>query len=305
MVHIRAAATAMEREAMEWEAQTKERMALAREYLPYLTADFVKEGLTRADWQGGTWVMPVDHSKWKCSVCGLIFKTWKWGNLVRHHNSAGHRRRVVQGIAAATGSDRAAKQLPLDLPGAPSLKAFASVWQRIRQGNSANQGCDGVGCRGKVWRMMCCIAECMFAMDRKFLKGNGTPGEIVVAMHRDEKNGRLQIDFTACNQKLATRSGTMGIVANEGGMLGIINSSSTLMTRFWTDISGTTDSDGLQRFRLAVEVINTDAAADEIAAANEQSRPSCTSTALTPNVKLIARDRAHASQRRRSGVCTI
>ena len=62
--------------------------------------------------------------------------------------------------------------------------------------------------------MMCCMAECMFAMDRKFLK---TPGEIVVAMHRDEKNGRLQIDLTACNQKLATRSGTMGIVANERG----------------------------------------------------------------------------------------
>ena len=50
---------------------------------------------------------------------------------------------------------------------------------------------------------------------------------------------------------------------------------------------------------MAVELVNTDAAADEVAAPREQSRPSLPNVhaALTPHVKVVARDRAHGAHR--------
>ena len=85
---------------------------------------------------------------------------------------------------------------------------------------------------------------------------------------------------------------------NQGGAFGIVATTTEVFERFWTDIHGIFDSEGYNSFRNAVELINTDAAPDEIAAAREQSMPSAPQlrTALTPNVRAIARDRAHGSQ---------
>ena len=74
--------------------------------------------------------------------------------------------------------------------------------------------------------MMCCLAEAMFARDREFLassggkdplRSGGKDPSLVVAMHRDEKNGKLQVDFTACREDLSTRAGVIGIISNKGG----------------------------------------------------------------------------------------
>ena len=141
------------------------------------------------------------------------------------------------------------------------------------------------------------MAEAMYAADRAFLKQ--APGETVIAIHRDEKDGRLQVDFTACDRKLGVRAGTMGIIHNKGGTLGIVQSTKEIFQRFWTDMSGIFDVNGYNQFRMAVELVNTDAAPDEIAAAREQSRPSLPEVhaALTPTVKVVARDRAYGAQR--------
>ena len=86
---------------------------------------------------------------------------------------------------------------------------------------------------------------------------------------------------------------------NQGGTFGIVATTKEVFERLWTDIHGIFDSEGYNSFRNAVELINTDAAPDEIAAAREQSIPSAPElrAALTPNVRAIARDRAHGSQR--------
>ena len=142
--------------------------------------------------------------------------------------------------------------------------------------------------------MLTCLAEAMFQMDRAFLEQPG----VVVAMHRDEKSGRLQIDFTACDQALRVRSGVLGLLGNEGGTMGIVATTRAIMKQFFTDIHGRFSEKGFQQFAAAVELINTDAAPDEIAACRKQLRPSLQCMpALTPNVKVVARDKAHGSQR--------
>ena len=143
--------------------------------------------------------------------------------------------------------------------------------------------------------MLYCLGEAAFMMDRRFLKDAG----VIVALHRDEVNGCLQLDYTACRTNLDTRAGVLGIMDNQGGTFGIVATTKEVFERFWTDIHGIFDSEGYNSFRNAVELINTDAAPDEIAAAREQSIPSAPElrAALTPNVRVIARDRAHGSQR--------
>ena len=96
-----------------------------------------------------------------------------------------------------------------------------------------------------------------------------------------------------------TRAGLLGIMDNQGGTFGIVATTKEVFERFWTDIHGIFDSEGYNSFRNAVELINTDAAPDEITAAREQSIPLAPElcAALTPNVRVIARDRAHGSQR--------
>lgn len=270
---------------------------VAKTHLPYVP-EALRGVRAVAGWEGATWLgHSSSHRKgsWQCKACKVSFGSWKWSNFKRHHRSKAHQQQVFQ-IVGVDVRDLALSQPAF--PGCPSPQAFAAVWKRLREGNAPNQGCEGVGARGKVWRMQCCIAEAMFAIDREFLKGSGTPGETVVALHRDEKNGRLQVDFTVCNSALQTRTGTMGIISNKGGTFGIVQSIVDIFERFWTDICGARDHDGLELFKTSIEVLNTDAAADEISASREQTRPSSTSdNAVTPNVKIIARDRAHGTQR--------
>ena len=91
----------------------------------------------------------------------------------------------------------------------------------------------------------------------------------------------------------------MGIVANKGGTFGIAQNTKEIFEKFWTDMSRSFDASGCKQFMMAVELVNTDAAAEEVAASREQSRPSLphVHVALTPHVKAVARDRAHGAQR--------
>ena len=84
--------------------------------------------------------------------------------------------------------------------GAPSAASFASVWRSLRCGTAPRQGHERAGHRHKARRMLCCLAEAMYAADSAVLKQ--APGESVVAIHRDEKDGRFQVDFTASNRQL-------------------------------------------------------------------------------------------------------
>ena len=288
--------------------ETLRKKCMAR--LPLLSPE-ITSLMTRPDasmletWSGSTWVKltreavggsdptgggsdPTDAWCVQCTACGMLMGKWKWGNLLRHHKSRKHQFAVLNAIGVNVEGLTA-------VPGAPTASAFAQVWKELRAG-AARIGTESLGCdRGKIWRMMCCLGEAAFMMDRRFLKDKGT----IAAIHRDEKNGRLQLDYTACNTKLETRAGTMGIMDNQGGTFGIVATTKEVFERFWTDIHGVFDIEGYNSFRNAVELINTDAAPDEIAAAREQSMPSAPQlrTALTPNVRVIARDRAHGSQR--------
>ena len=268
----------------------------ARHGLPYVPEEI--QGMllnpdAAAPWRGRTWVTFAGDgkaAKYKRELCARVFHHWKWCNLVRHQKSAVHTR----GVLRMLGVD--GKNLT-HAPGAPSAATFASVWKCLRGGSAPRQGHESAGHRHKVWRMLCCLAEAMYAVGRAFLKQ--TPGETVVAIHRDEKDGRLQVDFTASNRQLHVRAGTMGIVDNKGGTFGIVQSTKQIFEQFWADMSEHFGAIGCKQFRMDVELVNTDAAADEVAASREQSMPSLphVHAALTPHVKVVARDRAHGAPR--------
>jgi len=276
------------------------RQQRAKRGLPYVTEE-IKGMLLSPDvaapWKGRTWLTFAGDgkagAKFTCEVCGHVFHEWKWCSLLRHQKSVVH----TQGVLQILGVD--GKNLT-HATGAPSAASFASAWRSLRCGTAPRQGHERAGHRHKVWRMLCCLAEAMYAADRAFLKQ--APGETVVAIHRDEKDGRLQVDFTASSRQLRVRAGTMGIVNNKGGTFGIVQSTKEIFEQFWTDMSGSFDTSGCNQFRMAVELVNTDAAADEVAASREQSRPSLPHVhgARTPNVKAVARDRAHGAQRQAS-----
>eukprot|EP00971_Amphidinium_carterae_P244024 4845615-Amphidinium_carterae.1 len=75
-------------------------------------------------------------------------------------------------------------------------------------------------------------------------------------MHRDEKSGRLQVDFTASDQSLHVRCGVLGIMGNQGGTLGIVDTTRNIMKRFFTDIHGCFCETAFKKFAEAVELIN-------------------------------------------------
>ena len=296
-------------------------MARAPLLLPYVPAQIMKRlGTDDAEaWLGKSWLMPSKNRGFFCEACrwyakqqqqvhanfkARVFridskklhgKSLKLSNLMRHHQSASHLQAVVarvqQQSGAVGGLDLTAA---IDFPGAPGREEFRKVWKALRDGQAPSRRMES-GCQpGKVRRMLTCLGEAMFQMDRAFLEQPG----VVFAMHRDEKSGRLQIDFTACDQALRVRSGVLGLLGNEGGTLGIVATTRAIMKQFFTDIHGRFSETGFKQFAAAVELINTDAAPDEIAACREQSKPSLQCMpALTPNIKVVARDKAHGSQR--------
>ena len=146
-------------------------------------------------WAGSWWLRPQDavggsdptgtggsdpaHA-WRvqCTACGMRMGKLKWGNLQRHHKSQTHRAAVLKTIGVKPDNLTA-------VPGAPSASDFAQVWKELRAG-AARIARESVGCdRGKLWRMLCCLGEAAFMMDRRFLKDAG----VLVAIHRDEVNG--------------------------------------------------------------------------------------------------------------------
>lgn len=81
--------------------------------------------------------------------------------------------------------------------GAPPKSDFEKVWDSAGEGRPAFRGVDGVGASRKVNQMMHCLAEALYRLDRKFMSNAS-----VVGIARDERDFKLLMKFTACNERL-------------------------------------------------------------------------------------------------------
>ena len=247
--------------------------------------DFILKEASRKQiqkWETETWVVWDQITRGscitKCTICEEVFANARKNNLERHARSTKHQRNLLKFMGIASNTM------------APSTEEFRVAWSSLRSGSAPTSGSD----RFKKRKMFMCIAEAMFDSDRAFLKDKSC----TIALHRDEKNAKIQIEFTACNEKLDIRRGMVGMAENNGGPGSVSNTTKQILEELWKRPNGTIDHQGYTTFCNCVELINIDAAADEVLAAKEDHSPSLPQLQpLLPNCKLVARDKSHGCQR--------
>ena len=147
-------------------------------------------------------------------------------------------------------------------------------------------------------------------MERKFVKGARS-----LAICRDERHQRLLIRFTGANANIETRSGVLGMARDMGASADhIVAATKLVFEQFCTPRrnppqngdhggtdSGILDKTLLSHLQNIVEVIVVDEAANESKAANigRGRRASAMDLEpITPNLKFVARDKAHGYRRK-------
>ncbi|CAK0809178.1 unnamed protein product [Prorocentrum cordatum] len=180
----------------------------------------------------------------------------------------------------------------------PKWDEFKQVADDIVAGGSLGHGTIA---RRRILR---CLKEALCADDREALK----PAR-AISLFRDERKGRLAVRYRAVNQNLDEFSGTLGQERDFGtGATKIMESTFRIIERMCTKFS---DSPRLCRatpasmpslmahVRESVMCITVDSAGDELLASEMMCNQSLAQTerALTPNLKFVLRDSAHASRR--------
>jgi len=226
---------------------------------------------------------------------------FKMANLERHTRSRLHR----EALSSFLG-------LGDDLLGAPAKDDFRKLWDALRAGNSGRQGIQGIGAQHKLAKMAWCLFESMCDLDRKFFESR----DLVIALHRDERHTKIKIRFSAVNASLKKRRGILGITTHiGGGHKGINHATRKIIKDMFTTrkapprpfmgykgrkemVTSTVNEDDFNNFCKSVELINVDAAPDEILAAYEGKKSEPGSSALTPMARFVARDKSHGARRK-------
>lgn len=197
----------------------------------------------------------------------------------------------------------------------------------MRDGHHARSGMAGVGAAEKIYRMRWCLCEAQKEGDRDFFSGPG----VVLTLFRDESKGRVAIRYFAADKNLNTRRGVLGQTKSFGtGSVEINKATLHIAAQLMKPLAnpprrvvGLPDEDPeadlargmalLQRAELlcvdsasdellagrigrevAPAAAASDGAAGEVAAA---AAAAVTGKAITPNLRLVIRDKTHASRR--------
>ena len=222
----------------------------------------------------------------------------KPSKMRRHELSRGHTQNLAIFLKIDDGK----------ITGAPSTEEFRAVWEQIRQGQSGRKGVSGVGQQHKIWKMAWALAEGMIELDRRWFR---RAQKFVTALHRDERDSKVQIRFTASNDRIETRRGLLGIETNSGGADGINSATKSIVMDFFTPMKdpprgAATDVDDVEPpplilleedadvFCKSTELMNTDAAPDEILANRLAGQAP---KRFLPRAKHVARDKSHGGRR--------
>jgi hypothetical protein len=202
------------------------------------------------------------------------------------------------------------KFLQLDeLAGAPAADDFNAFLGALQRGRAFRQDSTTAVNSRKKKLMFWCMAEALKEIEREFL------GQAVtMVLHRDEREQRLLLRYGACTGDLRTRRSMLGQAKNFGaGAVKISQATMDIIEDVCTPLAGLEDlahgyepkvDQSLRSHILnIIEIINNDAAADEmLSAAQLEGRRGTRSdfgglAPCLPNLKLIAWDKAHGARR--------
>jgi len=215
------------------------------------------------------------------------------------------------------GAEGAAGPTGGSVAGAPGEDDFDKLLGHLVKGKSL-ASFNNTSSKGEV--MQWCLHEALKEVSRNFLKSAST-----VVLCRDEREGQLAVRFRAANDELNTHAGLLGIASDCGGKATQISQATRIVIkRMHTRYTGCPGK-RLHPERCKadevstaskIEVIVNDSASNEMLAGNvgrgrRAAQPhECDAAAgydprlhkyvehvLTPNVILIARDRAHSFRR--------
>jgi RNA-binding protein YhbY len=179
------------------------------------------------------------------------------------------------------------------------------VIDELCKGVSPNAGINGIGSGKKVRNLLKCLAKALWEKDRAFLKDAES-----IAFTRDESHGRLIVRFTAGKADLTTRSGLFGQSRMSGSSGQNIADATAAMLRAMASpvkkgvlkgVVADVDQALYDSLRCKVEMLSVDSASNETLAANIMRRPEqirADQELLTPNLKVLVRDKAHGMRRR-------
>jgi hypothetical protein len=220
-------------------------------------------------------------------------------SFAKHSSTKAHKRAVCRLLG-----------MPVEpVVNAPCTSHFANVLEAVRTRRaSSSSGVEGVGKRHKVRRMGFCLAEAARHLDRQFLSTSCS-----IALMQDSRKGNLLVRFKACDAHLDTRRGILGQIKMVNlGARDIRDATLTILKKFCTPGDGAPflrpsapkpalDEKLIGHMVDKIEHFAADAASDEQLAASmlrDATYPSVHETwDILPNLKIISRDRAHASRR--------
>ena len=182
---------------------------------------------------------------------------------------------------------------------APSSEHFIAVLDAVRQ-NRHRQPIDGVAGMHKIRKMRWCLAEAARTLDRRFLKTAAS-----VTLFQDGRHGKLLVRFKGSNGQLVTRRGVLGVIEVHGDAYAIRDATVAVTKRSMTSmhgapflaLSGKFHDDEYDHLVRIIEFFVSDAAGDEQKAGRILRDGFKHLEPALPSLKIVVRDRAHASRR--------
>ena len=244
----------------------------------------------------GTWVL-MEHGKKKsrcilrCRFCDRAVAVWDaksrkrklCGQLLKQHGrSKRHNQHVSRAIAGQT--DCIGRPI---VDESPTVDEFQKLWCSFSDGKLARRDMDA-----KASDMANCLNEAIRETALQALLSAES-----IALMRDERRQRLMLRFACCGKDLAMKSGLVGVARNFGtGHVAISRATVDLVQRICNG-----DRAMAAAILNKVELFCVDAANDEVLSCERMRGRSGEDAddvpAVTPNLKVIFRDGAHASRR--------
>ena len=177
---------------------------------------------------------------------------------------------------------------PTGLPvlGAPTIDAFTKVWKA-----GVPQHLEGIGSLQKVDKMLDCIFEALERRHRVSIASAET-----ITLFRDESQGFLVLRALCCDRQLNQDHVLLGLNRDRGSdAFDIMEATEKIIRDFSKSLREDVGSDASQltsHILSKIEAVCVDSASNET-----KSALIMRTSGLTPNLKVIIRDRAHASRR--------
>ena len=247
----------------------------------------------------GSWVEvcqdEADRQKWtlNCRACACTVATWFdikihyenrrcRPNLLQHAQTTKHRHNVL--IALSLDVDGIGRPIADSI--CPTVDEFKSTWHAFTDGKLTGESLDA---RSRS------LVDCLDKAVRELTK-DALVSAATIALMRDERRQRLLLRFSCCSSDLVTNTGVVGVASHFGtGHIAISTATTNLIHRICNGDQAMTTA-----VLNKVELLCVDAASDEVLSGERmrgRSGEPVDVPTVTPNLKMIFRDGAHAARR--------